>query len=197
MQKIILISIVFLLINTGLSCQTKENTMNTHTKITYKEFEENAIKLIGDDWMLVAAGNFTNNFNMMTASWGGLGYLWNKPVAFIFVRPQRYTHEFTEREGYFTLTFFEEKDRSILSLMGSKSGRDMDKMNYKGLTPFETENKSIAFKEARIIIECKKIYSTQIKSEDFIDKSIDEKVYPTKDHHTMYIGEILNIWIKK
>ncbi|OPZ99157.1 MAG: Flavoredoxin [Bacteroidetes bacterium ADurb.Bin408] len=184
------IALLVLFIN--VNAQEKEG----FKKITYKEFNAEAIKLIGDDWMLVAAGNFTNKFNMMTANWGGLGWLWNKPVAFIFVRPQRYTYEFTEREPIFTLTFFEEKYRDILSLLGSKSGRDMDKMKNSGLTPFETENKSIAFKEAQIILECKKIYATKINSADFTDKDIDNKVYPKKDYHTMYIGEITNIWVK-
>jgi len=185
---VIVLSVLFINVN------AQEN--EGFKKITYKEFNAEAIKLIGDDWMLVAAGNFTSKFNMMTANWGGLGWLWNKPVAFIFVRPQRYTYEFTERESYFTLTFFEEKHRDILKLMGSKSGRDMDKMKNSGFTPFETENKSIAFKEARIILECKKIYATKINSTDFIDKELDNKVYPKKDYHTMYIGEITNIWVK-
>jgi len=188
-----------LLVLVFLNVFTQNNdVINTgYKKITYKELSDEAIKLIADDWMLVAAGNFTNKFNMMTANWGGLGWLWNKPVAFIFVRPQRYTYEFTEKEVYFTLTFFEEKYRDILKLMGSKSGRDMNKMTQSGLTPFETENKSIAFKEARLILECKKIYASTLNAESFIDKSIDSNVYSKKDYHKMYIGEIMNIWVKK
>ena len=56
---------------------------------------ENFISLIGREWMLVTAGD-ASRFNTMTASWGGVGYLWNKPVVFVFVRPERYTFEFIE-----------------------------------------------------------------------------------------------------
>lgn len=196
MKKIVLLFLIISFTQVITFSQTKEEALKDFKKITYKEFKEEAIKLIGDEWMLVSAGNFTNKFNMMTANWGGLGFLWKKPVAFIFVRPQRYTFEFIERENYFTLTFFEEKYRDVLKVMGTKSGRDMNKMKNSGLTPFETENSSIAFKEARLILECKKLYATDIKSEDFVEKEIDTKVYFGKDYHKMYIGEIVNIWVK-
>ncbi len=177
-----------------LKCQDKMESQDFRI-ITYKEFNEEAIKLIGHDWMLIAAGN-SKDFNMMTAAWGGLGWLWNKPVAYIFVRPQRHTFNYTEREDYFTLTFFEEQQREILREMGTKSGRDFDKMNYDKLTPFVTEFGSIAFKEARLIIECRKLFSTTLKPEDFVDKSIEKQIYPAKDFHIMYIGEIVNILTK-
>lgn len=196
MKKSLGILLLSILVCSAVLAQEPSGPLKDFKKITYKEFSEEAIKLIGDDWMLVAAGNFSNKFNMMTANWGGLGWLWNRPVAFIFVRPQRYTYEFTERESYFTLTFYEEKYRDTLLMLGSKSGRDIDKMKNSGLTPFETEHKSIAFKEARIILECRKIYATQIRGEDFTDPAIDEKIYSKKDYHRMYVGEIVNIWIR-
>jgi len=181
----------------GASIFAQETTeLKGYTHISYKEFEKEAIKLIGDEWMLVAAGKL-NSYNMMTANWGGLGWLWNKPVAFIFVRPQRFTYTFTEKEDYFTLTFFQEKHKDVLKIMGSKSGRDFDKMNYKGLTAIQTPSNSIAFNEAYIILECKKIFATRLQENDFVDVNIVDKSYPQKDFHTMYIGEIINIWIKK
>ncbi|MDD3875664.1 MAG: flavin reductase [Bacteroidales bacterium] len=195
MKKFLTLSAFLFFFLTHLQCQ-EEIAPDGFRKITYEEFNEEAIKLIGDEWMLVAAGRL-DSYNMMTANWGGLGWLWNKPVAFIFVRPQRYTFEFTERENYFTLTFYEEAQRHILQIMGSKSGRDFDKMNYEGLTAFETDNGSIAFMEARIILECKKIFATTLNGDDFIDTEIANRVYPNRDFHKMYIGEISNIWIKE
>ena len=171
--------------------------MEGFKKTTYKDLNENAIKLIGKVWMLEAAGNFKNKFNMMTASWGGVGWLWEKPVSFIFVRPQRYTYQFTERESWYTVSFFPEQYRPALNICGSKSGRDCDKVKESGLTPIETENGSIAFKEARIILECKKLFSTRLQEGDFIIKEIPERIYPTKDFHRMYIGEIVNVFIKE
>jgi flavin reductase (DIM6/NTAB) family NADH-FMN oxidoreductase RutF len=171
------------------------NEMEGYKKITWKELDAASIRLI-EDWMLVAAGNI-DDYNMMTANWGTLGYLWRKPVATIYVRPQRHTHNYTEREDYFTLTFFTEDHRGSLELMGEVSGRDFDKMNYENLRPVVTPNGSIGFREAYMIIECKKLYSTVLKEEDFSDKRLMRGTYPRKDFHTVYVGEITGIWVKE
>ena len=117
-----------------------------------EEITDNVIKLIGKDWMLVTAGR-PGDYNTMTASWGGAGFLWNKPVVFVFVRHERHTYGFMEREDVFTLSFFDEKYRKALSLCGTKSGRDTDKAAETGLTPVETSNGSIAFSPARLVLE--------------------------------------------
>lgn len=195
MRKNIFFTFCFIWANIAFS-QPHINTMNEFTKTDWTALNESAIKLIGTDWMLISAGSLETDFNMMTASWGGLGWLWEKPVAFIFVRPQRYTFQFTEREDYFTICFFEETYRDILLKMGSVSGRNFDKMHDSGLSPVSTENGSVGFSEAKIVIECKKVYSTVIQEEEFIDVDIVLSKYPKKDFHTMYIGEIINVWIK-
>ena len=85
------------------------------------ELTGNVFRLIGRDWMLVTAGK-ERSFNTMTASWGGLGVLWNAPVSMIFVRPSRYTYEFIEREREYSLSFLGPDDRRTLQVCGSKSG---------------------------------------------------------------------------
>ena len=96
--------------------------------------KEDAFKLIANDWMLVTAGT-EDHFNTMTASWGGIGIPWNRPVAFLFIRPERYTHEFLEANERLSLSFFTEDYRKALQLCGSKSGRDMNKVEAAGLHP--------------------------------------------------------------
>jgi flavin reductase (DIM6/NTAB) family NADH-FMN oxidoreductase RutF len=174
-----------------------ESEFTGFRKTTWEALDENAIRIIGKEWMLVGAGNKEKGFNMMTASWGGLGWLWEKPVSFIFVRPQRYTHEFTEREDYYTITFFEEQYKDVLRQMGTVSGRNFDKINNSGLTPFTTLNGSIGFREARIIVECRKLYADAIEEGAFADQALAERTYPNKDFHTMYVGEIVNVWVKE
>jgi flavin reductase (DIM6/NTAB) family NADH-FMN oxidoreductase RutF len=149
---------------------------------------ENPFKLIGADWMLITAGT-PEKFNTMTASWGGLGVLWERKVCFCFIRPTRYTYEFVERAQTFTLSFFEEQYRKTLSFCGSRSGRDMDKIKDSGLTPVK-ENGSIHFAEARLVLACKKLYFQDIRPEHFQDPNI-ETLYPKKDYHRMYVGEIV------
>lgn len=173
-----------------------ENETAKMLSVKPKEIADNYIKLIGDDWMLVTAGD-TGSFNTMTASWGCAGYLWNKPVVFIFIRPQRYTFEFLEDKEMFTLSFFEQKYRPALSLCGSVSGRDTDKIKESGLTPTMTGDGNIIFREARLVLECKKLYAEFLNTEAFIDKTIPEKVYGEGDFHKVYIAEIVNAWEKK
>jgi len=195
-MKLTFVALVLLLTMNFCNAQQNITTMKEFKNTGWQSLNENVIELIGHEWMLITAGSVDNGFNMMTASWGGMGWLWEQPVVFIFVRPQRYTHEFTEREEYFTLTFFESEYKEILRKMGSVSGRTYDKINNSGLTPVATEHSSVAFAEARIVVECKKIYSTVIKEEGFEDGSTPAKMYPQKDFHTLYVGSIVNVWMK-
>lgn len=165
-------------------------------EISIRDLQDNVVKLIGDDWMLITAGTI-DSCNMMTASWGGIGNLWNVPVAFIFIRPQRYTYQFTENEKYFTLTFFEEKDREILNFCGSTSGKYVNKIEKTGLIPLETENKNVYFKQARLVIECEKLYSDFIDPQGFTSNEIPENIYPKNDFHKMYIGKILKVLVRE
>jgi flavin reductase (DIM6/NTAB) family NADH-FMN oxidoreductase RutF len=167
-----------------------------YKKIETTQLNENLVKLIALDWMLVTAGD-KEKFNTMTANWGGAGYLWNKPVVFIFVRPERYTFKFTEKCDLFTLSFFEEKYRKSLNICGSKSGRDCNKVAEASLTPCFTELGNPTFTEARIVMECRKLYTDMLTADSFIDKSILNTFYTGKGGlHKIYIAEIVNVWQK-
>ncbi len=163
-------------------------------KIDIKALQGNAVSLFDDKWCLITAGT-PDSYNTMTASWGAMGELWNKDVCFIFIRPQRYTKEFVEREEYFTLSFFGEEYKKALTFCGRYSGRDYDKAKETGLTPMAIDG-SMSFEESETVIVCKKIAQQDIDPDGFIDKDIDPKNYPTKDYHTMYIGEVVACYIK-
>lgn len=163
------------------------------TKIDPRKIDRNAIELIGKQWMLVTAGNM-GSFNTMTASWGALGELWHKPVAFVFIRPQRHTYGFVEDNDMMTLSFFGEQYRDALKICGTKSGRDYDKVAETGLTPFETESGTVGFKEAELLLECRKLYAETLTEGNFIVKELAEKNYAAGDFHKMYVVEIVNAW---
>lgn len=163
--------------------------MNKFKRILPGELDESAFRLIGKEWMLITAGTM-ETWNTMTASWGAMGELWFKPVVFTFFRPQRYTLEFVEREPLFTLCFFDAKHREALNFCGSHSGRDCDKAKETGLTPFEVAPGAVAFKEARLILVCRKLYFQDLEPANFLDTGI-EKNYPKKDYHRMFVGEVL------
>lgn len=153
----------------------------------------NPFTLIGKDWALLTAGDETG-FNPMTVSWGNMGVMWNKNIVTVYVRPQRYTKEFIDRSDKFTLSFFEESMRPALKLCGSKSGRDLNKVEATGLTPI-FEDGTTCFAEAKLVLECKKIYQDKIHPEGFLAPYIKD-CYPQEDYHIIYMGEILKVLTK-
>ena len=157
---------------------------------------ENPFKLLDKDWMLVTAQS-GERVNTMTASWGGLGILWNKPVAFVFIRPQRFTYEFVKASEKLSLSFFTDKHRAALKLCGTKSGRDCDKIKEAGLTRLDLPSGTPGFQEAKIIMDCRKMFYTDLGKGTFIEQSIPLSVYPTNDFHRLYIAEIEACWINK
>lgn len=153
------------------------------------ELERNVFRLIAEDWFLLTAGTPDNGYNTMTASWGGMGELWNRKVSFVFVRPQRYTWKFMEKNGLYTMSFFGPDQRKALNYCGSHSGRDEDKVRKTGLTPFQPVEGATAFREARLIMVCRKLYHQDLQPGSFREEWIEE-LYPEGDYHRMYIGEV-------
>ena len=169
--------------------------MNGFEKISPLEIEGNAIKMISKEWMLVTAGTETD-FNMLTASWGGLGELYNKPVAICFIRPDRYTFNYIDNGDTFTLSFYSEDFREVLNYCGSASGRNEDKVKGSRLTPLMLpDNKGIAFRQAKLIIECRKLVSMPITANSIEqpDVKAERTKYPL---HKIFIGEIVAVYKK-
>ena len=164
-------------------------------EIRPEALKNNAFNMIGRDWMLVAAGNETA-CNAMTASWGGMGVMWRKDVAFVVIRPQRYTKEFMDREARFSLSFFAGEYRRSLSWLGSVSGREeKDKIARSGLTPVMLYGVP-CFQEAAITLVCRKLYAEPFNPDGFIDPAIEPECYPGKDFHTLYIAEIEKVLVQ-
>ena len=141
-------------------------------------------------WALLTAGK-TDSFNSMTISWGGLGTLWNKPVATVYVRTSRYTHDFMDTNNYFSISFYPEQYRKTLGVLGSKSGRDMDKMRASGLTP-KKAGETISFEEAETTIICRKLFKQSLEVANMPEDVIKD-LYTGQAPHDMYIGEVVAI----
>ncbi len=163
-------------------------------EITVSELSLNPMTLISDEWMLITAGTKEKGFNCMTASWGHLGSLWGRYTTLCYVRPQRYTKEFIDREEYYTLSFYPKSCREKLAYLGSHSGRDEDKVSKVGLTPVSDEN-TTWFEEARLVLVCRKLYQAPVLEEGFVDKSVMETCYPERDFHDLYVGEIVKVLV--
>lgn len=158
--------------------------------IDAKELKENFIKDIANEYMLVAAGD-KSGYNMMTASWGFAGEIWGNDCMLTVIRPTRYTLEFVNKSDYFTLSFYGD-NREIHKVCGSKSGRDVDKAALAHLTPVFDDN-TVYFKEARMVIVCKKQYVQQMKEDCFTDK--EPLKWYNNDLHYMIIGKIEKVII--
>ncbi len=162
--------------------------------IPFDKFIISPVDLWSNKWMLLTAGDFEkNSFNAMTVGWGSFGVMWNKPFVQVVVRPTRYTYNFMEEFETFTLCTFPEKFRMALELLGTKSGRDGNKIAESGLQPIaSTKSVAPAFAEAELIMECRKIYWDDFIPDHFLDRNIHSN-YPLKDYHRVYFGEIITI----
>ncbi|MBZ0312621.1 flavin reductase family protein [Clostridium butyricum] len=163
-------------------------------EIKHEDFQENAFEMIGKDWLLITAEK-DGKVNTMTASWGGVGVLWNKKVAYIFIRPQRYTKEFVDFSDRLSVCVLPNSYRKELAYLGNVSGKDEDKISNANLKVQKYEDVPY-FDEARLTLLCRKLYAQDLKEECFIEKDIIDKWYPEKDYHTMYVVEIEKILSK-
>ncbi len=154
------------------------------------EFTSDIFSLFDKKWALLTAGN-ESRFNMMTISWGALGTVWGKPAATVYVRSSRYTHDFMDANDLFTVSFYPEQYKPVLGVLGSKSGRDMDKMKNSGLTPIKAGD-SVSFEEAEITLVCRKIFMQTLDPAK-LPADIAKALYEGQAAHDMYIGEILDI----
>lgn len=153
---------------------------------------DDVFRLVGKDWMLLTAegrdGEGDPKANPMTASWGGMGFLWNKPVVFLFIRPQRYTYRLVEEAPRLSVSFFTEEYREALRICGRLSGRDTDKFAAAGLTCTYTDGVPHP-KEARLVLLCRKLYADDLKAAAFLDPALLSN-YKDNDFHRMYVCEI-------
>lgn len=165
--------------------------------IDFTTLQKNPAELIGKQWMLITAGT-QESFNTMTASWGGLGFLWNRPVAFVFVRPNRHTAKFIDEQAAFTLSFMPEKYRNDLIFCGRNSGRDVDKMAATSLEPFTTPNGLVAMADADLVLECRKMAVATMQETDFVNfAEVSPQWYdPTNPLHKVYICEIASTYMR-
>ncbi len=128
------------------------------------ENEYRVFDLFEKQWALVTAGSM-ERFNCCTVGWGGMGTLWNRPVITVYLHPARYTREFLAAHDSFTVCFFPERERKALGILGSRSGRDGDKVAASGLTPVPLGG-SVVYEEAELSFLCRKLYQHPFSRED-------------------------------
>ncbi|MDF2512938.1 MAG: hypothetical protein K0S04_2804 [Herbinix sp.] len=162
--------------------------MNNFKEISPDLIKKNIFHSIGKDWMLITASD-GENVNTMTASWGGLGVMYGKNVAFVVIRPQRYTIEFIEKAETFSLCFLDKSYRKVLNYLGSVSGRTENKIEKSGLTLVEEDNTPY-FGESKQVFLCNKLLRQPLQEGSLLNEKLESTFYPNKDYHILYIAEI-------
>ena len=154
------------------------------------DLNANVFSQFDKGWALLTAGS-KDDFNTMTISWGGMGTLWSRPVVTVYVKPIRHTYEFMEKSDYFTVSFFPEEYKEALGILGTKSGRDCNKVELSGLTPVEVQH-SMSFREASRTLVCRKLYHQDLDASQ-VPEDAQERYYKNEPIHRMYIGEVVEI----
>ena len=158
-------------------------------KDVYK-FDKNVFEELNERWAIVVAGDRKTGINGMTISWGTFGVLWNKPVAMVFVRKSRYTHDFLDKTDSITLSFLSDEYKDAKVLFGRKSGREIDKFKETGLHPsLAIDFNGYFIAEADYVFKCKKLMEFDLDSSK-LPVDIKEGFYKDNDIHTVYICEI-------
>ena len=154
----------------------------------YKVFD-----LFNNRWGLVTAGGI-DHYNTCTIGWGSLGSIWGpqgraRSIVTVYVNPERYTWEFLKECDTFTVEFFPEEYRKALAYLGTKSGRDEDKVAAAGLTP-KAAGDGVTFEEAELTFVCRKLYQGPFEREGLAPE-ISEGIYKDWEPHWMFVGEIV------
>jgi flavin reductase (DIM6/NTAB) family NADH-FMN oxidoreductase RutF len=170
------------------------------TPIAPGEITGNVFTLVGEDYTVITSGTM-EKYNSMTASFGGWGILFNAPTTWCFLRANRYTLEFIRETRTYTMTYFDEPYREQVMLFGTRSGRDSDKMQRHALTAVETPSGNIAYKEAKLIIECALTEITTVQPDDFYTDEGRSFVVTAheeaKEYHKIVFGQITRAWTRK
>ena len=164
-------------------------------QIPYNYQADKAIETLSKGAFLTTAAE--GKVNSMTIGWGSIGFSWRKPVFTELVRHSRYTYQLIEKSGEFTVTIPVGKDlQQALTLCGTKSGRDIDKIKAAGLTLKPGQEISTpAIAGGGMTYECKVLYKQSMSAEN-LDDTVQKQCYGDNDYHTIYFGEIVASYIE-
>ena len=163
-------------------------------QVELEKLNGNFVNMIHQGWPVLTVQD-EGKVNGMTVNWVQIGWLWNKPVVSVYVRPQRHTYPLINKEEYFSLDFFEESERKNLSYLGSASGKDEDKLAHCNYTTSIINNAPV-IDQAKLVMTLKKLHVTDLKEEQFYDKEVMDKAYPNKDFHRVFVAEITGVFEK-
>ena len=168
--------------------------MITRKSVPYSyQFRETMQQLDGDG-LLLAATNAAGASNAMTIGWGTIGMVWGLPIFTVLVRPSRFTYQFIEESGAFTVNVPTLAMSDFVLFCGTKSGRDYDKFNkFKmGVTPAQTVD-AVTIDACPLVYECRVVQKNDVDPAAFIP-TVLSRFYAGGDYHRVYYGEIMGTY---
>lgn len=157
--------------------------------LQYNEYAKEAVEILSKGAFLTTSQNGVNN--TMTIAWGSIGYIWQRPVFMVMVRPSRHTYQMIEASGEFTVSLPLKEMKEALAVCGSKSGRDCDKFTLAGLKTAKSRKlETPVIEGCGLHYECRVVFK-QTMDPATLDPAITAQKYATGDLHTLYFGEIL------
>lgn len=166
--------------------------MSKMKKIDLRSLTAEPFNFFDREWPLLTVAD-GEGCNPMTVSWGQVGTLWNRSVCTLFVRPQRYTYGLLEREECFTVSFLDSSYKKELTLCGTKSGRDIDKLAACGFTAARADCGAPYIAQAKRVLVCRKLYEQDLEKNCFLDPTIAEQCYARGDFSRVFIAEVIEV----
>ena len=105
--------------------------------------------------VMVSCGDIETESNILTVAWTGT-ICTNPPMAYISVRPERYSYDMIKKSGEFVINLTTEQLIKATDFCGVRSGRDVDKWLKCNLTKEKADTvKCPLIAESPVNIECK------------------------------------------
>lgn len=161
--------------------------------VLYSQYSDQILEILTKGAFLTTSHN--GKVNTMTIGWGSVSRIWQKPIFLVLVRYSRFTYELIEKSTEFTVSIPLKDMQAALTLCGTKSGRDIDKIAAAGLSTVPGKKVSVpVIASCGLHYECKIVYK-QAMAPDLLDSEYQKACYPNGDYHTLYFGEIVATYV--
>jgi flavin reductase (DIM6/NTAB) family NADH-FMN oxidoreductase RutF len=160
-------------------------------QIFYSERLDEMLGMLSRGGLLLASTREDGQSNVMTIGWATVGIIWGLPVMVVLVRPSRYTYQFIESSGVFTVNVPTPDMRPYVNLCGTKSGRDVDKLAEVTTKPGQEVN-CVVLDDCPLVYECRVVHTNDVIPGNLMPDIVD-RAYPSGDFHRVYYGQILRV----
>jgi flavin reductase (DIM6/NTAB) family NADH-FMN oxidoreductase RutF len=164
------------------------------TEVVYTHQLGETLHRLAHGGLLLASTRADGVSNVMTIGWATVGVIWDLPVMVVMVRPSRYTYQFVEESKVFTVNVPTLGMKEYVSLCGTRSGRDVDKLAQVATSAGQTVD-SVVLDACPLVYECKVVHWNDIQPPN-LDPAVRGRSYPQGDFHRLYYGHIVGTYAR-